>query len=338
MVFSQDCVYPGQTPPETCQPPQAINSVVVDIPGRRQWGDRNGYCGSNSVQMIALHYGAWISQDLIRKSVGNNELIQTNIGPAITTLLFNLDSWSYSAYPIPQWSPYLTWMKQHLIAAHPVIWFVYCQGDSHHNNPTGYYDHIEPIFGIYSNKTLDPSGTWYPDDQLVHNSCYDQNHYYRPFSSLQDDMKMKGNCAVAPSGVGHNEMYPCIPSDNYDYGFAMTGFVDPKNIAVPAQLYVSDWQEPDLDKNVSAENMTGTLHVSGLKSGSNYTIYRWDDKNQCPGCLGGTFKPSIPSNSDYANSNYTYKNVFTAASSTYIWVDPIPFLSSGASYYRVIPS
>jgi len=311
----------------------------VDIPGRHQWPNRDGYCGANSVQMVALHYGAWISQDLVRKSVGNNEILHTNIAQAITNLLFTLDSWDYKGHSIPQYDPYLTWMKSHFIAAHPVIWFIYCKGDSHGpHGGDGYYDHIEPVFGIWSNKTLDPSGTWYPDDQLVHNSDYDQNHYYRAFSTVQDDAKMMGNCASAPSGAGHNEMYPCIPSDNYDYGYAMTGIVDPKNIAVPAQLYVSDWQEPDLDNQNPAENMTGTLHISGLKNATSYTIYRWDDVNECPGCLGGTYKPSIPSNSDYASSNWTHKNVFTANGTTQIWADPIPFLSSGASYYRVIPS
>jgi hypothetical protein len=98
----------------------------------------------------------------------------------------------------------------------------------------------------------------YPDDVLVHHSDYDQNNYYRAFSTLPDDVNMEGvlslelyrayfhgfvfqNCAVATPGVGHNEMYPCIPNDNYNYGYSMTGVVDPPGTATPASLAVSDW-------------------------------------------------------------------------------------------------
>jgi len=336
---AQDCIYPGVSPPETCHPPLAWQyAVVEDVPGRHQWPDRDGYCGANSIQMIALYYGSWVSQDLVRKSVGNQEILHTNIEAAIKNLQFLLDSWLYKSNPIPQWEPYLTWFKNHLVQGHPTIWFIYCKGDSHGpHGGDGYYDHIEPVFGIWTNQSL-TSGKWYNDDQLVHNSDWDQNHYYRPFETLPDTAKMDGNCAVALSGPGHNEMYPCIPSDNYDYGYAMTGIVDPKGLAVPVSLYVDDWQEPDLDEGQAAEPLNGTLHISGLKSGTNYTIYRWDDVNECPGCRGGTYVPSIPSDSNYESSDWSYKTIFQASATTYVWKDPVSFLSSGATYYRVVPS
>jgi len=339
VVLGQECVSPGVSPPDVCAPPPAAKySNVTDIPGRMQWLDRDGYCGSNSIQMVALSYGAWISQDLVRKSVGNHEILHTNIQQAITTLKFMLNSWQYSSYPIPQYVQYLTWLKGHLVKREPVIWFIYCQGDSHGpHGGDGYYDHIEPVFGIWSNYSLsDPN--WYADDVLVHHSDWDQNNYYRPFSTLQDNASMQGNCAVSPSGGGKNEMYPCIPSDNYDYGYSMTGVVDPKNIAVPLALYVDDWQEPDLDEGEKPEWFNGTLQLSGLKSGMNYIIYRWDDANKCPGCPGGQYYPSIPSDSNYANSTYSYSHPFTATGPSYTWKDPVSFISSGATYYRCVPA
>ena len=55
------------------------------------------------------------------------------------------------------------------------------------------FGHVEPVWGIYSNHSLDDP-TVYPDDVLVHSSDQDLNPYYRPFHTLQDTPKMEGNC------------------------------------------------------------------------------------------------------------------------------------------------
>lgn len=327
------CIPPGQTPPEICDPPAAAKfQRVINLPGRRQWLDRDGYCGANSIQMILLKYGAYVSQDLIRNAVNNEMIVMGNCAQAIKNLKFTYAAWNGSSYHIPQVDEYLTWLKHQLVAGHPTIWFVYCKGD-----PNIIFDHIEPVFGIYSNHTLtDPH--WYSDDILVHNSDYDQNHYYRTFASLPDSHGLKGNCAIAPPGHGHNEMYPCIPNDARNFGYAVTGIVDPTDKAIPTELVVSNWGEPDLDQGEPPEKMNAIVKISELTQGVNYTLYRWDDVNECPGCkgLGYKYVPSIPSTGDYVGANHTH--IFIALDTFYIYNDPIPFLSSNAVYYRCVPS
>ena len=35
-----------------------MTTIQLPIPGRHQWPDRDGYCGSNSIQMNMLYHGA----------------------------------------------------------------------------------------------------------------------------------------------------------------------------------------------------------------------------------------------------------------------------------------
>lgn len=299
----------------------------MNLPGRQQWGNRDGYCGSMSIQSAALYYGNWISQDMVRHSVGNKEILHTNIAAAISQLRFGVDAWQYTQYSIPQWQPYLQWMKKSLANGWPVMWFIYCKGDSHGPHDGGYYDHIEPVFGVWSNYSL-TDDNYYGEDVLVHNSDYDGNHYYRSFDSLPDTAAMDGNCANAQPGVGNNEMYPCIPSDNYNYGFAISGLVDPDMIVLPSQLSISSSSEPDLDNGAPPVNFTGILNATSLTPGQAYIIYRYDDENKCPGCKGTVwYQPSIPTNSDYANSDFDFTHKFTADSTSYVFKDPVCFVS-----------
>lgn len=63
-------------------------------------------------------------------------------------------------------------MKAHLVASHPLVIFV-MEKDAEHNayNMGYYFDHIEPVFGVYSNHELtDP--TVYDDDWFVMGSDY----------------------------------------------------------------------------------------------------------------------------------------------------------------------
>ena len=195
--------------PSTCKPPAAAkNSKIMRVQSRKQWPDRGGYCGALSIQSIALSYGAYISQDQIRKTLHDHEEMigPINMAEALKALKFNYSMWDISS-PEPQWMKYLIWMKNELRQGNPVIWFVYCHGDAN-----VLFDHIEPVFEIYSNYSLQEfDENYHADDVLAHASDWDQNTYYRAFSSVADSMKMDGNCKDAPVGEGHNEAYPCIP-------------------------------------------------------------------------------------------------------------------------------
>ena len=58
------CVEPG-----TCIPPAAQFSRVIPGPKPgQQWNINGGFCGSWSIQQTAKAFGAWISQDVVRKA------------------------------------------------------------------------------------------------------------------------------------------------------------------------------------------------------------------------------------------------------------------------------
>ena len=318
------------------------NNRTLDIPGRLQWPDRDGYCGSATVQMNALNFGSWVSQGVVRAAVGagecggggdGNEVLHTNAACVLEELRFNHTDWDYHNEPRPQAKGYLLWLKQNLARGHPVIMFIFCKGDSHraHGSEPGYghYDHIEPVVGILSNHSLEEGSgdlnTYYDDDILVHHSDWSQDFYYRTFASMPDGPWMLGNCRDAPSrGGGPNEAYPCIPKD-IDYGYAMTGRFDPQGIALPVHLAVDSWTEPDIVEGQRPKQLTGTVTVRGLEVGHSYEILRFD---------GYT---TVPLDGDFAAGNYTEKHAFKAKSPIYKWVDPLSIDSSGSTYYYCIP-
>merc|ERR1712216_1085625 len=92
-----------------------------------------------------------------------------NIGKALDALKFTHDDWPWLTKPTPQVDQYLEWLKQHLVSGHPVVWMIMDKGDPAHL--LGLYDHIEPVWGIYSNHSLDDTVV-YPTDVVVHGSDY----------------------------------------------------------------------------------------------------------------------------------------------------------------------
>lgn len=319
----------------------AASSVVLDIPGRHQWPDRDGYCGSNSIQMNALYLGAWLSQDVVRSAVtvGNcdasgvgNEILHVNIECALKTLKINVEAWDYHNEPRPQAKSYLIWLKKHLAQKHPAIWFIYCKGDSHraHGDEQGYghYDHIEPVIGVQSNHSLVDErdlSTYYGDDVLVHHSDWSKTAYYRAFDSIPDTPAMDGNCKnVLPVGGGPNEAYPCIP-EQVDYGYAMTGMHDPNGVLLPAHLSVDSWTEPDTVEGKPPQPFHGTLTVEGLKEGQKYTIFRYDGFQ------------TVPDDGLFAKGKYSSRFDFEARNgSVFVHQDRRPILSNTSVYYFVL--
>ena len=137
-----------------------------------------------------------------------------NVASTATGLKLKFDEFDYTQ-PKPQSAAYLKWLKAHLVAGHPIVWFPICKGDGHGCYGGGACpnggsaDHVEPMWGIFSNHPLhDP--TVHEDDWILHGSDQDLEPYYRPLSSLPDSLEMEGNCKNAGAGFGKNEMYPCF--------------------------------------------------------------------------------------------------------------------------------
>ena len=326
------CVYPG-----TCQPPAGAQySKVLPTSPRDQWMDSGGFCGAVSIQTIALAHGSWISQDLIRKAAGPGgghgdategyEILHTNINGALTSLGVSYDAFDYENTPVPQSVRYVPWMKSHLAMGHGVVWFVMCKGDGHdtYGIPNATYDHIEAVFGVYSNSPLNSSGVQ-ADDVLVHTSDYapdgtDNYGYFRRFDNLVDTTKMEGNCSNAQPGWGRNEMYPCLEY-RHSFGVAILGNVnDDQGLQVSLNVGRSD--EPDIRAGSPAEDLTLTVTCYNQVQGS-FALYRFDG--------GNTKVPA--SSSDYRKAATAFFP-FSGVGTSYTMKDPTTALSSSAVTYR----
>lgn len=317
--------------PGTCTPPSATFSKVAPVNPRGQWGDSGGYCGSLSIQTIALTHGAYISQDVVRKSTGPGgghgdakwgyEILHTNIDEALTNLKLDYEGFDWQNSTQPQNIAYKKWLKYHLVNGAPVVWFVYCKGDGHDVYGFAHYDHIEPVWGVYSNHSLDDS-TVYDDDVIVHQSDWDQFGYYRPMHTLQDSPAMDGNCKNAVPGWKHNEAYPCIP-EKVNYGYAIKGVVDTGKKGLPVSLSVDLWSEPDLHF-VQPATMHANVTVSELTEGMSYGLY----------CYHGA--DNVPEGGNY-EANVHHNVTFEAKADIWEYADPVPFESNLAVYYFAIP-
>ena len=324
--------------------------------------DSGGFCGAFSVQHAALAFGAWISQDLVRKANreqpgphnmhGNTtvgfEVMPSNAAYTAAHLRLSYEEWD-SAQPAPQSAAYKAWLKRQLAAGNPVAWFPICKGDDHQCYPGarvprlcrrlidvatpacplcadscpngGECDHVEPVYGIFSNHPLsDP--VVYADDYILHASDQDLQTYYRPIESLNDSLAMTGNCLHAQPGYGRNEMYPCFDTD-VTYGLAVTGLATAGPILPVALITPGAVSEPNIRDGAPAVNLTGTVIVGGLSAGARGVLYRYNGTD------------ALPAGPPYS-VGAAYSTPFTAAGSTWTFADPVPFLSSSATYYVAV--
>jgi hypothetical protein len=333
-----DDVYPGLcVEPAVCTPPNSKYSNVLPVQSRQQWTNKDGYCGALSVQASAMAFGMWISEDQVRRAAGGEdvpggglEIYYRNIVPAFRTLKLTHEDWDYQGEPQPQYKNYFKWLKRQLVAGHPVTWMILTKHD-HASLGAGAFSHIEPVWGIFSNHSLDDD-TVYDDDVVVHGADYWANatvegpSLYRRFDSLDDDESMAGNCAKAIGTWGHNEFYPCVMHD-VAYGFALTGYEETSGSSLPLVLSVDRFDEPEYPWTAStpAAQLRGTVTVQGpLEIGASYKILRWDD-----------FR-NVPTDGSYLSSSYDYSYDFVAQASTHVFQDPKTFASSGTTYYRCI--
>lgn len=328
-VNRSSCVSPG-----VCEAPARKYVKSWPIKPRQQWNTAGGFCGSVSVQVMMMSYGAWVSQDLVRKAnigapcAGHSsagmgcEVAPENYNLTAAGLNTHYDVWDYAGQPQPQAKAFKSWIKSHLAKGAPVMWAPICKGDSHTPyGPAscpggGHFDHHEPLIGIGSNHDLSDE-TVYDDDWVLHFSDQDLQTYYRTFESLQDSTDLDGNCKDAQAGFGKNEMYPCF-YEQVTYGLAINGL---KTLA-PTQrvaIDVDSQTEPNVRERERAINLHSTVHVYGLTEGKTYTLYRYKD--------------ALPT--DSWETGVEYKWSFKATADEYVFQDPNPFTSSGATFYAV---
>ena len=172
---------PGSMPcfSKYCKEPDMPYKRVQRVSPRLQWGDAGGYCGSMAIQEIALGRGVWISQQQVRDHTvpggGNDEeILATNIEPALTNLKLTWSTFGYDQHPAGQADAYRQWIKEQLTSGHGVVWMIMLSGGRYPVYPAltmvnGVYSHVEPVYGILSNRPLNDTA-WSDDDVLVHST------------------------------------------------------------------------------------------------------------------------------------------------------------------------
>lgn len=331
------CVYP-----EICQPPATKYSKVLPIRPRMQWNTNGGFCGSLSFQVMAMTYGAWLSQDHIRKAniggpcFGHTDLTAPdgisgpsgcevgpeNYGFTAGRLRLAFDEWDWSQ-PAPQADAFKRWIKSHLARGEPVMWapmekrgphILYgprgCPGN-------GRFDHHEPIIGFGSNHDLADSNL-YDDDWVVHFSDYDLQPCYRKMSTMEDSDSMDGNCKNVTS---KGQMYPCFYRE-VTYGMSVLG-LDVRVPTLRVILDVDQPSEPNPRRGEAIIHLRGTVRVYGLQPGGRYVLYRFNSTKTLP----------------YRNfeRGYEHKVNFVAPGEIWKYEDPTPFPSDGVTYYVAVP-
>lgn len=202
-----------------------------------------------------------------------------------------------------------------------------CKGDSHSAYGLGPFDHIEPVFGLYSNHPLTDEEV-YDDDWLVHGSDYaldgDKNlGYFRKFSSMVDTVAMDGNCKDAQAGWGKNEMYPCF-NDQKNYGAAITGIVDPKKRSLRVNIFTNTHEEPDVRIDQKAVALKGWLYIHDTVPGKKYVVYRFNNKD------------NLPTDSSFEDAKFDSKHEFTALKTAWKYqTDDI--MSDSEAYFVCLP-
>ncbi|CAF1196281.1 unnamed protein product [Didymodactylos carnosus] len=262
-----------------------------------------------SCTFVALYYGSWISQNIIRQINGGELLL--GIGSekrTLSTLLLNYIEWNNNKTKQSQYKQYCLWLKQNLIKGYPCIITVYLDGENDKD-----YDHIIPVIGIdYQIKNV-----YNKNDVLYFHNLY-QNQIIK--SRINTMMSTRKLCKKRTYDGG------CIPRD-ITYGLAITGITDKNHLTLPIRLYVNSWDEPNISLGARPKILHGTIVISNLIPNRKYVLLRYD-----------TYKtvPTSGKESKFLKSKYDYRYEFQAIGNTWTFNDSNGIHSNGSTYYRCV--
>jgi len=283
-------------------------TVRLPIAPRLQWDELDGYCGECCIQQAALYFGTYVSQYICRGIINPNQKSQLLVGlneqQVLSALRLGSVTFAYSRVPSPQFPAYLVWLKQNLSLLRPVLITAYVRGL---NDPD--YDHIMLATGFTGQDTVN----YNPADQLAFNDCFNPLVFNRPAAKLSDNRRMRANGAKYEF---------CIPS-TICYGCAVTGIQDTSRLALPVQISMATWSEPDLMAGAAPVMLNGTVTVSGLIPGKSYSLYRYNDYRVVP-------------TTNYAKSKYSSALNFVAPVASVSF--PVTIPSNGVAVFRCLPA
>lgn len=224
----------------------AYERLLLDIPARSQWNFSNGYCGSCSIQMAALYHGSYVSQDRVRKSIGDLEILfGTRMNRSLDSLGFQYTQWNGGE----DITKYLVWLKETLHNRTPVI-VATNHGDK--------YQHIIIMVGY----TCDSVSAYNDNDTLFYNECHES------YTSQQ-------TCKIWQDPTMHNYFDP-----TRHYGTVVTGIKDPDKETVPVHVEIDRWNEPQ--PSSTPVTMNAKIHVRSLVKGKPYILLKYTDHTKVP--------------------------------------------------------
>ena len=252
--------------------------ALLAIPPRFMWGwgpGVSGYCGSMTIQSIALYYGSYLSQDRVRGTTGGHdgkhEIMLGHGGccaaiDAMAKLQLNASQWPYWSAPQPQHAAFLQWMEKAVRAREPVAFGLFMQTES---SPK--FDHIVPLVGF---------STGSRGRELVFNDLHSNVSLRR---SLDAFVANRSACHRALPWA--QRFAYCLPSD-VNYGIRVHGNADPRGELKPARLLMDEWSEPDYStedgKGAAPQPLHATLVASELAPRAEYALLRYTDMERVP--------------------------------------------------------
>ncbi|MDP1830028.1 MAG: hypothetical protein Q8L48_42590 [Archangium sp.] len=183
------CKKSEPTPAPFVPPTDGVRLPIPD----RQWAEGapdEGWCGETSIQMAALHYGAWVPQPVIN-ALGRSthvDLWEEDIPTALDRL-----GLKYERGPSTGRDQFLSWIIGHVRRGHPVIVGAKLFPTDH---PDWDVDHLMPVVGFSARG-------------LVFNSNLDE-----------------GQVEVTWAALGGRQSISFASPTGKLYGFAILGFPD----------------------------------------------------------------------------------------------------------------
>jgi len=295
--------------------------VILDIPPREQWcwSDQCpgvGYCGETGLQSAALHFGSWVSQEIVRNSDGpcSNKLsgqcqllVGVNDVTSATNLKLKYTTWN-SNLSTPQSTAFLSWIKSSLDLGYPIVAGFYAVGGTDSD-----YDHIMIIIGYDSTTSGTVSYVYWNDFSQQATTKVSVSGLFKTRSTCTDSAQIF-----------------CLPL-NTNFAIRLEGNQDSNGETLRAKLSVSSWTEPDYssEDQVSPKpapiSLASNLTISGVTKGSQYAILRFDDY-------------SIVPTSNFGNSTRIAKQYcFTAPADGIVnVVVPDKLLSNQSYFFRIV--
>ncbi|MBU6384103.1 MAG: hypothetical protein KGQ49_00660 [Verrucomicrobia bacterium] len=291
----------------------AEHTHTNDIPARLQWFPNAGYCGEMSLISAGLYYGQYLSQYDVRALVtqdgsqtNGSLLIGVNASEAAKKMRLTYEDWDPDLQE--NTDQFLIWMKQHIVAGHPVAFGVYANQYifNHTTDPNAGdpdYDHIVSATVLASHHFVtDPS--YYGDDEVGFNdNGYFDNQNTPVYFFTYDFQHFPASRQEANNPNG--PIY-ALSNDGANYGIAITGVADLNQETLPVRIETNFNDENPPIVNGSNQRplpmpLTLKVTISGLDPNTTYNLYRYDNlaivpdsafnANARAACQKWTFKP-----------------------------------------------